>query len=58
MSGPDASCTAEIVWELMHGLEFKPSPRIAEAIYIGLITDTGRFIDENTGPLPARWPPS
>jgi len=47
---PDASCTAEIVWELMRGLDFAPSAEIAEALYIGLITDTGRFMYENTGP--------
>jgi phosphoesterase RecJ-like protein len=47
---PDASCTAEIVWDLMHGLEVAPTPAIAEALYIGLITDTGRFMYENTGP--------
>jgi len=45
-----ASCTAEIVWDLMHGLGVTPTPAIAEALYIGLITDTGRFMYENTGP--------
>ncbi len=47
---PDASCTAEIVWDLMHGLGVGPTPAVAEALYIGLITDTGRFMYENTGP--------
>jgi bifunctional oligoribonuclease and PAP phosphatase NrnA len=47
---PDASCTAEIVWDLMHGLALAPSLVAAEAMYIGLITDTGRFMYENTGP--------
>jgi phosphoesterase RecJ-like protein len=47
---PDASCTAEIVWDLMHGLGVKPTVTIAEALYVGLITDTGRFMYENTGP--------
>ncbi|MDQ6744690.1 MAG: bifunctional oligoribonuclease/PAP phosphatase NrnA [Actinomycetota bacterium] len=47
---PGASCTAEIVWDLMHGLEVRPTPTIAEALYVGLITDTGRFMYENTGP--------
>jgi phosphoesterase RecJ-like protein len=47
---PDASCTAEIVWDLMHGLEVAPTQEIAEALYVGLITDTGRFMYENTGP--------
>jgi bifunctional oligoribonuclease and PAP phosphatase NrnA len=46
---PEASCTAEIVWELMHGLEVTPTLTIAEALYVALITDTGRFMYENTG---------
>jgi phosphoesterase RecJ-like protein len=47
---PDASCTAEIVWDLMHGLGVSPTARVAQALYIALITDTGRFMYENTGP--------
>jgi phosphoesterase RecJ-like protein len=47
---PQASCTAEIVWDLMHGLGVEPTLNIAEALYVGLITDTGRFMYENTGP--------
>jgi phosphoesterase RecJ-like protein len=47
---PEASCTAEIVWDLMHGLGVLPSPAVAQALYVGLITDTGRFMYENTGP--------
>ncbi|HEV2058381.1 MAG TPA: bifunctional oligoribonuclease/PAP phosphatase NrnA [Solirubrobacteraceae bacterium] len=45
-----ASCTAEIVWDLMRGLDVALTPRIAEALYVGLVTDTGRFMYENTGP--------
>jgi phosphoesterase RecJ-like protein len=47
---PEASCTAEIVWDLMQGLGVEPTVNIAEALYVGLITDTGRFMYENTGP--------
>jgi phosphoesterase RecJ-like protein len=47
---PNASCTAEIVWDLTHGLGVSVTPVVAEALYIGLITDTGRFMYENTGP--------
>jgi phosphoesterase RecJ-like protein len=47
---PSASCTAEIVWELMRGLGVAPRQPVAEALYIGLITDTGRFMYENTTP--------
>lgn len=46
---PEASCTAEIVWDLMHGLGVAPTPTIAEALYVGLVTDTGKFMYENTG---------
>jgi phosphoesterase RecJ-like protein len=46
----EASCTAEIVWDLMHGLGEEPSGDIADALYVGLITDTGRFMYQNTGP--------
>lgn len=47
---PSASCTAEIVWDLMHGVDVQPTPSMAEALYVGLVTDTGRFMYENTGP--------
>jgi phosphoesterase RecJ-like protein len=46
----DASCTAEIVWDLMRDLGVEPTLEIAEALYVGLVTDTGRFMYENTGP--------
>jgi phosphoesterase RecJ-like protein len=46
----EASCTAEIVWDLMRGLGVELTPEIAEALYVGLVTDTGRFMYENTGP--------
>jgi bifunctional oligoribonuclease and PAP phosphatase NrnA len=46
---PEASCTAEIVWDLMNELGVEPTRTIAEALYVGLITDTGRFMYENTG---------
>src|SRR3712207_1142561 len=46
---PEASCTAEIVWDLMRGLGVDPTPEIADALYVGLVTDTGKFMYENTG---------
>jgi phosphoesterase RecJ-like protein len=46
---PEASCTAEIIWDLMRGLGVEPTLAIAEALYVGLVTDTGRFMYENTG---------
>jgi phosphoesterase RecJ-like protein len=46
---PEASCTAEIVWDLMKALDVPLTQPVAEALYIGLVTDTGRFMYENTG---------
>ena len=46
----DASCTAELVWDLARGLGVELTPQIAEALYVGLVTDTGRFSYENTTP--------
>ena len=47
---PHAPCTAEMVWDLMHGLDVPVTKAIGEALYVGLVTDTGRFMYENTGP--------
>jgi bifunctional oligoribonuclease and PAP phosphatase NrnA len=47
---PGASCTAEIVWDLLHALGGELTGVIADALYVGLITDTGCFMYENTGP--------
>jgi phosphoesterase RecJ-like protein len=46
---PEASCTAEMVWDLMKALGVRPDHEVAEALYVGLVTDTGRFMYENTG---------
>ena len=46
---PEASCTAEIVWDLMRALDVQPTAEIADALYVGLVTDTGKFMYENTG---------
>jgi phosphoesterase RecJ-like protein len=45
---PRASCTAEIVWELSKELGVDLTAPIAEALYVALVTDTGRFMYENT----------
>jgi phosphoesterase RecJ-like protein len=45
----DASCTAEIVWDLMRALQVEPTIEIAEALYVGLVTDTGKFMYDNPG---------
>jgi phosphoesterase RecJ-like protein len=46
---PKSSCTAEMVWDLMNGLGVEATREIGEALYVGLVTDTGRFMYENTG---------
>ncbi len=45
----EASCTAEIVLEVAKQLGAQITPEIASALYVGLVTDTGRFMYENTG---------
>jgi bifunctional oligoribonuclease and PAP phosphatase NrnA len=45
----DASCTAEIVFGLAKLLGAEVTPEIASALYVALVTDTGRFMYENTG---------
>jgi len=44
----DASCTAEIVYELAQLLEVRITPEMAAALYVGIITDTGKFMYDNT----------
>jgi phosphoesterase RecJ-like protein len=50
----DASSTAEIVRDLLAALGARLTPEIAEALYIGLVTDTGRFQYSNTTPKALR----
>jgi phosphoesterase RecJ-like protein len=49
-----ASSTAEIVRDLLRELEVPLTPEIAEALYVGLVTDTGRFQYTNTSPKALR----
>jgi phosphoesterase RecJ-like protein len=44
----DASCTAEIVYDLAGLLGVELTPEIANALYVALVTDTGKFMYENT----------
>ncbi len=44
----EACCTAQIVFELAQELGVRITPEIAVALYVGLVTDTGRFMYENT----------
>ena len=50
----DASSTGEIVRDLLAQLGVELTPDIAEAIYIALVTDTGRFQYTNTTPKALR----
>jgi phosphoesterase RecJ-like protein len=50
----DASSTAEIVRDLIQELGIPLSPEMAEALYVGLVTDTGRFQYSNTTPKALR----
>jgi len=50
----DASSTGEIVRDLLAELGVELTPEIAEAIYIALVTDTGRFQYTNTTPKALR----
>jgi phosphoesterase RecJ-like protein len=43
-----ASSTAEIVYDLAGVLGVALSPEMASALYVGLVTDTGKFMYENT----------
>jgi bifunctional oligoribonuclease and PAP phosphatase NrnA len=49
-----ASSTAEIVRDLLADLGVPLTPTIAEALYTGLVTDTGRFQYTNTTPKALR----
>jgi phosphoesterase RecJ-like protein len=44
----DASCTAEIVYDLAVLFGATITKDMASALYVGLITDTGKFMYENT----------
>jgi phosphoesterase RecJ-like protein len=51
---PDASSTGEILRDLFAELGVRLTPEIAEALYIALVTDTGRFQYANTTPRTLR----
>jgi phosphoesterase RecJ-like protein len=50
----DASSTAEIVRDVFRELDVELTPEIAEALYVALVTDTGRFQYTNTTPKALR----
>jgi phosphoesterase RecJ-like protein len=49
-----ASCTAEIIYGLIEELGVELTREIAEALYVGLVTDTGKFQYQNTTPAAHR----
>jgi bifunctional oligoribonuclease and PAP phosphatase NrnA len=51
---PDASSTGEIVRDILRELSVELTPEIAEALYVALVTDTGRFQYTNTSPKALR----
>jgi phosphoesterase RecJ-like protein len=50
----DASSTGEVLRDLLRELGVEITPGIAEALYIALVTDTGRFQYSNTTPKALR----
>jgi phosphoesterase RecJ-like protein len=43
-----AAACAEMIWELLLDMGVAPDEKIAEAVYVGVSTDTGRFLYANT----------
>jgi bifunctional oligoribonuclease and PAP phosphatase NrnA len=50
----EASSTSEIVRDILRALDVALTPEIAAALYVGLVTDTGRFQYTNTTPKALR----
>jgi len=50
----EASSTSEIVRDILGELGVPLTPEIAAALYVGLVTDTGRFQYTNTTPKALR----
>jgi bifunctional oligoribonuclease and PAP phosphatase NrnA len=51
---PEASSTGEIMRDLARELGVEVTPELAEALYVALVTDTGRFQYANTTPKALR----
>lgn len=47
---PHAAATTQLVFELLQRLGWEITQPIAEALYVGLVTDTGRFQYSSTSP--------
>jgi phosphoesterase RecJ-like protein len=51
----DAACTTQIVAALLDAADIPIPQDAAEALYVGLVTDTGRFQYSNTSPAALRF---
>src|SRR6266496_1861248 len=51
---PNASSTGEVLRDVFQALDVPLTPELAEALYIALVTDTGRFQYTNTTPKALR----
>jgi phosphoesterase RecJ-like protein len=51
---PEASSTGEVLRDVFRELDVRLTPDLAEALYIALVTDTGRFQYTNTTPKALR----
>ena len=47
---PDASSAGELVWRMAKWMEWKLDRSIAEALWVAMITDSGRFAYDSTRP--------
>lgn len=45
---PQSSSVAELIYDVFEALKIKPATREAENLYVGIVTDTGRFQQINT----------
>jgi phosphoesterase RecJ-like protein len=48
--GSQFAATGQIVWQSLPALEVRPTDEVALALYVALMTDTGRFSYDNTSP--------
>lgn len=51
---PEATATAELVYDLATALDWKITTEVARALYVGILTDTGGFRFANTVPRALR----
>jgi phosphoesterase RecJ-like protein len=51
---PSAAATCEIVYNILKGCDTAISPEMANCLYTGIVTDTGRFQYSNTGAVTLR----